>query len=69
MGYFASQFRRKTESQVKSNLGEGKHCSLNTQDAANRSLTRVPHCHVNDSKQNVQGKENEDYLSRLKLGQ
>lgn len=37
VGYFASQFRRKTEGLVKSILGGGKHCSSKHTDRANRS--------------------------------
>lgn len=66
VGYFASQFRRKTEGLVKSILGGGKHCSLNTQTEPTVPPLGPVLSHQ-QSKQKVLGKMNEDYPSQLKL--
>lgn len=66
MGYFASQFRRKIESQVKSNLGRLSTTGLNTQDRTTTPPSWVPHCHVNKGQQKDPGRK-ADYLSQLKM--
>ena len=67
VGYFASQFRRKTESQVKSSFAVVQHRRPKHTGWWTTPPSWAPHCHVNSSKQKDHREEKDDYLSQQKL--